>query len=190
MVANLRGQHSYEQYMKSLNDFEVLFDSELGRLSKADAQRVYVPEFVKVIVEDSDVGTMNGGVFWSKEIVRQEEGREIPDEELLTYTWRKKKLRGIIRDKKYGEPPGSITLTQAQAIKIQREKKVEGGAATFKKLAAKTESTLKKREPGDNGESTFVVVCKKANQSVDDSSCDWADDMLLGDTGRRSAAVE
>ena len=38
LVANLRDQHCYEQYMKSLNDFEVLFDSEPGRLSRADAQ--------------------------------------------------------------------------------------------------------------------------------------------------------
>ena len=56
-------------------------------------------------------GEMMLGIFWPVDVYRREEGCEPPKNQIETYNFNGKAIRGITRDPKHGTPAGTIKMT-------------------------------------------------------------------------------
>ena len=186
----VESESHYQSYMTSLATFEQIFDDAGGKQLRRVTDKLKVPEFINVITEQSTEGRMNLGVFWPKDVYERIEKKDLLKDEEDVYTYKGKKMKGIIRDAKHGTPPRTISISTAQATTVQRTFEVDRGDQacrtgqmdeTWDAVTKKMGVTSKQATAVEMGaDDRFIIQAnKKAKIDVgganSDDSVDWAD---------------
>ena len=180
-------EDNQQSYNASVAKHEKLFDETSGQLRNASS-KVEVPEYITVREERPTEGRLNLGVFWPKDIFESIEKQDLPKHAETTYTYGGKKLKGIIRDARFGTPPGTISLSTAESKKVQRVREIENNDRACREgqiddtWAAASDLMavgVKRKQPAEEGGEASIGFVQKKKSKADlgnsDDSCDWAD---------------
>ena len=110
-------------FVRSVVALEAIWNETPGYL-KSVPDTSPVPSRVNIIEEEGRLDLLNLGVFWPEDVWVKELGSAFPKERGVFYTSGAIKYFGMWRDKKHGEPPGSITCSKTVATKVQRVRQV------------------------------------------------------------------
>ena len=181
------------QLTACVEQFEDLWESTLGYL-KNSADKLDIPSWCTVQEEEGTEDRLNLGVFWPRHVWERElPGEPFPDASGTSYASGGVKHFGLWRDKRHGEPPGSITAVKLSSIKAVKTKEVSNSRTSLKGdahrsfgLAAKaitgfdvTKETLEDGSSSigfkDAGAAAVHKKRKLQPELSNESSDDWGD---------------
>ena len=97
-----------EEYDIALCNWEQEYDKLTG-YAKNMASKVKVPSWCNIIQEEGTECSMNAGVFWPKGVFDAIESTLLDKSACVKFVHCCKSYLGVWRDKKFGEPTGTIT---------------------------------------------------------------------------------
>ena len=103
------GEAALAEYVANLTRFKQLWKSAPGAYLTNVKGKLPLPSFVNQIEEGGAEDRTNFGVFWSKKVWDHNEEIPFPEDRAVIYKLDGQKLLRVWRDKKHGQPPGSIT---------------------------------------------------------------------------------
>ena len=187
-----------EEYNSSLLSWEDIYNSTKGYL-KGAAAKVTLPTWVSAIQEEGTESVMHVGVFWPKSVYDAHEAEPLAKHSGTPYRHCGNTYMGIWRDKKHGEPMGTITCNKLAAKKAQKTTQLSHSDMEFRKgglgesfagassMATGFDAKLQKSVDGEPESISFSDKQTAATQKKrtlcmrgSDSSDDWGSSLMPG----------
>jgi hypothetical protein len=177
----------FREYHISISAFEDHWNTTSGYV-KGAKDVIPIPQFINIIEEEGVEDRVNLGVFWPKDVFLVEETSSFPEGIATYYTVGGKRTLGVWRDKKHGEPPGTVTKSTVSAKRSQSLKQVgshlTSSSAEMRRAHAASSSFIagfQSRTVQDEGGSTHVEFTDAGSKEagsklIEDSDSDneWA----------------
>ena len=136
------------------------------------------------------------GVFWPANIFEEVEGKSIPKAELDTHVHKGVRLRGKLRDAKFGCPTGCLRLVDVDSSEVRKQTEVSHSDNTLrpkeledthKELLSAHSATVVKEKIKDEATGEDIATHRIGRRGSfktddDDSSDDWASCLRQRDT--------
>jgi hypothetical protein len=171
------------QYLKGLKEHEELFEKSKGQQLRGAKDLVSVPAWVRQLEEQGFESKRNVGIFWPESVLRRE-GVDFVERDLAEYDGEK----GLFREKKHGEPTGSVEVYKFKRSFTQRGKELgrddqqskEQLKATWERSNKAMGNLAVEVEKGENGQDTIGVTQRRPKRWDSDES--WDVGVLPGST--------
>ena len=117
------------EYLNSLKSLEQVWNDSPGYVKNVQ-DKIPLPTWVNIVEETGTQDTVNLGVFWPKTVweAEAESAEPFPEAKAVWY----REQWGVWRDKKHGEPPGTITASKVVSKKAQRIHQISSSATAMK----------------------------------------------------------